>query len=418
VGHVHGPLAVDDLDRLQAPARDQRRRAVRALDDGLDLDAPELCRNSRRATTVASRSPTVRTTSIGSSSGSSGASAKPIARSRPPPGSESGMFTFANSARNLSSASNVRLEGGANLKDWKDGQAMNVLLMESEPGVADQVARLLDQAAAETFTVVRAGRISAGMERLLREQFDCVVLDLGTPIDLDMDVVDRVLLTAQKTPVVVLSDEEAPELALHAIRAGAQEFAVTGELTPAALRRHVRHSVERRRIQAGLAHQALHDGLTALPNRLLFLDRMRQAVSRLGRTQTCLAVLFIDLDDFKAVNDRAGHEAGDDLLASVGRVLASTLRGGDTAARIGGDEFAVLCEDVTGEAHARRIAERVLDGLPAPASIGIALASRGDEDTKLLLRDADLAMYEVKRRAAEAPASPWPARAHRPSPEP
>jgi diguanylate cyclase (GGDEF)-like protein len=109
-------------------------------------------------------------------------------------------------------------------------------------------------------------------------------------------------------------------------------------------------------------------------------------------------VLFVDLDGFKAVNDAHGHAEGDRVLGAFAARLAGGLRGGDTAARIGGDEFVVLCEDIAGEDEARAIAARLLDQVGIPASMGIALASAADEDAQAVVRDADAAMYAVKRR--------------------
>jgi diguanylate cyclase (GGDEF)-like protein len=151
-------------------------------------------------------------------------------------------------------------------------------------------------------------------------------------------------------------------------------------------------------------HEALHDSLTGLPNRSLFLDRLRHAVVRAERTGTPLAVLFCDLDGFKTVNDSLGHRTGDRLLVSVADRLARCLRPTDTIARLGGDEFAVLLEELRGPDDAARMAQRLLDSLEPQfqlrereffisASIGIAT---GTKEAETLLRDADLAMYRAK----------------------
>ncbi|CAG0959233.1 hypothetical protein ARNL5_00781, partial [Anaerolineae bacterium] len=163
---------------------------------------------------------------------------------------------------------------------------------------------------------------------------------------------------------------------------------------------------ERKRLEEQLAHQALHDSLTGLPNRVLFLDRVAHALARTGRHRSVVAVLFIDLDDFKIVNDTMGHSAGDELLRQVASRLAVPLRSSDTCARLGGDEFAVLLEDPTSPSTARNVAERILGTLRETfeiggkgtfigASIGIAITS-GSEDASELVRNADLAMYVAK----------------------
>jgi diguanylate cyclase (GGDEF)-like protein/PAS domain S-box-containing protein len=165
-------------------------------------------------------------------------------------------------------------------------------------------------------------------------------------------------------------------------------------------------AIRSRQSQEAIRHQALHDGLTGLPNRSLFLDRVAHALERVDRHPHRLAVLFVDLDHFKLVNDTLGHEAGDGLLRLVAERFAGAIRAGDTLARLGGDEFAVLCEELPSELAATRVAERLLASLEKPvllkgdervlgASVGIAMGSSrstaGD-----LLRDADAALYHAK----------------------
>ncbi len=165
---------------------------------------------------------------------------------------------------------------------------------------------------------------------------------------------------------------------------------------------------ERKQKEAQLVRNAFYDGLTALPNRVLFLDRLKQASERCKRHQNYhFAVLFLDLDSFKSINDRFGHGMGDDLLVAIARRLESCLRSGDTVARFGGDEFAVLLEDIKDVSDAINVAKRIQETLILPlhlngheisttASIGIALSSNGYEEPTNLLRDADIAMYRAK----------------------
>jgi diguanylate cyclase (GGDEF)-like protein/PAS domain S-box-containing protein len=157
-----------------------------------------------------------------------------------------------------------------------------------------------------------------------------------------------------------------------------------------------------------LERQALHDPLTKLPNRLLLMDRARQALMRLHRTHGLVALLFVDLDRFKAVNDNLGHALGDRLLVSVAERLASMMRDSDTVARLGGDEFVVLAEELQSDAEAVSVAERVLHALGEPfvvgsaevsmlASVGVSVSHDPDTDPETLLREADVAMYRAKR---------------------
>ena len=166
---------------------------------------------------------------------------------------------------------------------------------------------------------------------------------------------------------------------------------------------------ERKAFEEQLTHQAFHDPVTGLANRALFAERVRHAIARSRREHNRIAVVFLDLDDFKTINDSLGHAAGDEVLAEVAKRLATSVRASDTAARFGGDEFALLLEDIEGVEEAADTAERVLESLAVPmrvghkelslrCSIGISVVSEdapgGAEE---LIRDADAAMYRAKR---------------------
>jgi diguanylate cyclase (GGDEF)-like protein len=164
---------------------------------------------------------------------------------------------------------------------------------------------------------------------------------------------------------------------------------------------------ERRLAEAQARYTALHDDLTHLPNRALFLDRLDHALHRARRRRDPFALLLLDLDRFKTVNDSLGHPVGDRLLAAAARRLLECVRPGDTVSRLGGDEFTILLEEIAGPADPVRVAERVQSDLAAPfdldghevvtaASIGIALGGPDYERAEEVLRDADIAMYRAK----------------------
>jgi diguanylate cyclase (GGDEF)-like protein len=236
-----------------------------------------------------------------------------------------------------------------------------------------------------------------------------VLLDLSLPDAVGMEAVTQMQAAAPAIPIVVLSGLNDEALALNAVQHGAQDYLIKGRVDEVLIARSIRYAIERKRAEVALAHQALHDPLTELPNRALFLDRLEQALARAQRSSVNVAVLFLDLDRFKVVNDSLGHEAGDRLLVDVANRLRGVVRPGDTVARFGGDEFTILC-DVRGERDAVLIAERVAAAVEAPftlddneafltTSLGIALTTgRVDARAEALIRDADAAMYRAKER--------------------
>ncbi|MFL5826164.1 MAG: putative bifunctional diguanylate cyclase/phosphodiesterase [Thermoleophilaceae bacterium] len=185
---------------------------------------------------------------------------------------------------------------------------------------------------------------------------------------------------------------------------GERRYGPVEQETLVAFAEHASLAVTDAKLADALVHQALHDSLTGLPNRSLFMDRLGHCLARSTRGMNHAAVLYIDVDAFKSVNDSLGHAAGDELLMTVAARLDSSVRPGDTVARLGGDEFVVLLEEVESPHEASRVAERVLEELRKPctlhgqelivtASIGIATGFEGAAE---LVRNADVAMYRAK----------------------
>ena len=142
--------------------------------------------------------------------------------------------------------------------------------------------------------------------------------------------------------------------------------AINVEGAPPTISGIIRDLSDQKRFEAQLSHQVLHDPLTGLPNRVMLIDRLEQALARVRRRERMFALLFVDLDRFKAVNDTLGHTVGDQLLVEAAARIQSAARETDTVARLGGDEFVVLCEDIEGVHQAADFAERIITALQAP----------------------------------------------------
>jgi diguanylate cyclase (GGDEF)-like protein/PAS domain S-box-containing protein len=206
---------------------------------------------------------------------------------------------------------------------------------------------------------------------------------------------------------VVVEGRERPFGVLSAYSRDLRDFSVDDVNFVQAVANVVSTAAERHRSEAATRHAALHDDLTGLPNRRLALDRIEQALRRAGTSGTSVAVLMLDLDHFKLINDSLGHAAGDELLLAIAPRLQEAMRPSDTVARLGGDEFVVVCEGIDGPADAVAVAERIARTVGQPvtlrsgehrvsASVGIAIAG-GDADVpESLLRDADAALYRAK----------------------
>jgi diguanylate cyclase (GGDEF)-like protein len=290
------------------------------------------------------------------------------------------------------------------------GAVANVLLVDDRPENLIALEAILEPLRQN---LVRAGSGEEALKRLLNDEFAVILLDAEMP-GLDGFETAAHIKRRERTrhvPIVFLTALHTGERhALRGYAAGAVDY-MNKPFDPAILRSKVEVFIDLRRQADALAHQALHDALTGLPNRVLFLDRVDLALARLKRRSSTLGVLYFDVDGFKAVNDSFGHGMGDELLVSVAKRVRSVLRPTDTLARLGGDEFTVLAEDLAHPQDLVAIADRIGTAVAVPlqgdaahpsltASIGIAVG--GEESTPdSLVRDADAAMYLAKRAGGD-----------------
>ncbi|HTE62771.1 MAG TPA: EAL domain-containing protein [Solirubrobacteraceae bacterium] len=277
-----------------------------------------------------------------------------------------------------------------------------LLLVAADEADRRQIGELLPDGCADVHWTTS---VASALAAVGEHPHDAVLLDA----ELGDETAVRALLEEDPRAQVILLGDPSGAAAVRAARAaGAVDHLPKTTLDGDTLERAVRYAADHRRSVERLQHGALHDALTGLPNRTLFLDRLEQSLRRARRRGSAsgAAVLFLDLDRFKVVNDSLGHQAGDQLLQAVALRLDAALRPGDTVARMGGDEFTVLLEDTTDPREATIVAERMLATLAAPftvasrelfvsASIGIALGGP-EQNPEELIRDADVAMYRAK----------------------
>ena len=284
---------------------------------------------------------------------------------------------------------------------------IKVLLIEDNPGDARLIREILAEARGTVFNLECMDRLSTARDCLDRESFDLVLLDLSLPDSQGYDTFAKVHTHVPHMPVVVLSGLDDETLAVKAVQEGAQDYLVKGQVDSNVLVRSIRYAIERKRAEETIRKLAYYDSLTDLPNRVLFNDRLTLALAHAQRYEQKLAVMLIDLDRFKEVNDSLGHSMGDRLLQAVGHTLTHLLRKEDTVARMGGDEFLLLLPEIVNVEDADTIAQKILKLFRTPctieghelhitASIGISIYPNDGEDADTLMKRADIAMYRAK----------------------
>jgi len=295
-----------------------------------------------------------------------------------------------------------------------DVSLIKVLLVEDNAGDARLMREMLADSDTTQFEVTHVKRLDEGLRQFESSDFNLMLLDLWLPDGEGLDTVARALAAVSNAPIVVMTSHDDESLAVKAVQSGAQDYLVKGQVDTRGLARTIRHAVERHRMLSELKqarrrehHLATHDPLTGLPNRQLFYDRLSHAMAYSARHRESLAVLFIDMDHFKSVNDTWGHEVGDKLLTSAAERLSACLRKTDTAARLGGDEFVVVLMDLNRIQDAAKVAQNTLRALAKPyvlgaseicvtASLGIAIYPSDGKDADRLIKNADTAMYKTK----------------------
>lgn len=286
---------------------------------------------------------------------------------------------------------------------------LRLLIVEDSPEYAHMLKTVLGVEDTVRFEMDFASDLRSALHRLDGGDFDVILLDLSLPDSLGLDTFLAVQTYAFQIPIVVITALDDEVVAVRAVREGAQDYLVKGDLDVSNLVRSLRYAVERHRTLTNLEHKLLSDELTGLYNRRGFMHLAAQQLKLARRMGTFLLMIFVDMDDLKNINDHYGHTEGDKALEAVAKLLRATFRESDIIGRMGGDEFAVLAINVQ-ENSDRVIAERMQKSLAAFNQVnqkGYELSFSWGmiyydprENTPLgnLLTKADILMYENKRR--------------------
>ncbi|MGS2718627.1 putative bifunctional diguanylate cyclase/phosphodiesterase [Eionea flava] len=282
-----------------------------------------------------------------------------------------------------------------------------VLLVDDDRQQFLLIGYQLSAAHYDNYRLLWCQDLEKGLKHIENQDCDVVLLDYHWGINC-ADFIQRANTLNSRVPVIVMTDDREKDVDLSAISDGASDYLVKENVNSEVLERSIRYAIERKKVEHHLDHLAHYDHLTDLPNRALFLDRLTQMLGLSQRSKHQFTLMYIDLNKFKEINDSYGHHIGDDVLVEFSRRLKSVVRRSDTVARIGGDEFTVILNNVGSTPEIIYLAQKIIDSIQQPffiadhelnigCSIGIAVFPDAGSNVELLQRNADLAMYEAKQ---------------------
>lgn len=287
-------------------------------------------------------------------------------------------------------------------------QTIKILFIDREHGEYLLIADILSQVRHVHYDLTWCNQLDTALPKILSQDYDLVLLDYYWGDQTARDLLNAARVQACQTPIVVMTDEMETEVDREAIRAGASDYMIKDQIDAQLLERTLRYAIERKQTELHLARLAHYDPLTDIPNRILFRDRLEHAIRLAERDNTGFTLMFIDLNGFKQVNDTFGHDAGDALIRICAERLNESMRRSDSVARMGGDEFTLLLQNIENQTDIAHIAEKVIESISQPAqingyevvvgcSIGIAIYPHAGMDADTLLKNADMAMYKAKQ---------------------
>jgi len=291
---------------------------------------------------------------------------------------------------------------------------ITVLLVDDDRQEYLLIGYLLSEVHSDDYRLVWCQNLEQALEHIENKTCDVVLLDYnwgGSSIG--RDFLSNAQSKNSQIPIIVMTDEMESDIDQRAIREGASDYLTKSRINSQLLERAIRYAIERKQIVDRLDHLAHYDHLTDLPNRSLFLDRLRHSINLAERDKNQFTLLFIDLNDFKGINDSYGHDTGDKLLKQFSDRLLKSVRRSDTVARMGGDEFTVILHNLGNPQKIMMLAQKILSDanelytinkhrFTMGCSIGIASYPDSGRDEETLQRNADLAMYQAKQASASS----------------
>lgn len=288
---------------------------------------------------------------------------------------------------------------------------IRVLVVEDDSADFLLVKQSLQKSDRNHYSIRHITEFREASEALYEDDYDLVLLDYFLGSNSGLELLQQARMTQFNKPIIVMTGNNSPELDDMLMKEGAADFIPKDELSTTLLDRSIRHAIERKEAEFEIAELVRRDPLTGLGNRHIFEEHMEMAIARAARSQQHLAVIFLDLDRFKDINDSLGHHVGDLLLTLIGERLRRSVRKSDFVARIGGDEFTVLLDDIEHVEDVNHIVEKISREVcrPAPVSnttlditvsMGVAIYPEHGKLAMELMQKADMALYESKARGA------------------
>ncbi|MCZ6798978.1 MAG: EAL domain-containing protein [Nitrospirae bacterium] len=289
-----------------------------------------------------------------------------------------------------------------------DGQ-VRVLLVDKDEKDCVLTRQLLNEVGGRRFVLEWIPGYDGALETMRKNAHDVYLLDYRLGERTGLDLLREAIYDGCKAPMIMLTPQADLSIDTEAIKAGAADSLVKDQINGTLLERSIRYAIERKRADERMAYLAQFDSLTGLANRTLFKELLSLALARAERNGVHLALMFLDLDRFKMINDSLGHDGGDQVLKVVAERLRSRTRKSDTVARLGGDEFTVILEGIHSAHDASLVAQELIDIVSLPItvqeqelfitpSIGIAIYPQYGKDSESLTKNADMAMYRAKRQ--------------------